>query len=311
MTIETIKCRECGSADVTEFKAGSYVCGHCEAIFKHMDPTKVTVNQAPQVCECGHPAEGQCVDCGKWVCKRHQGISAWPMWCGHPSAYAIDPVMSTGEPRPDVLPADLPLSLELLIQHEVYANERSNYDRVFCKDCNMETAVRCAQAVLEQHVPNALPPWPSHWWNQANAGFHAHSDRTSAELAAFRDQLLTCLHNLDPCDVAKEWETRGGTAVPTQTIALRKPNADSMVRHVGRGHPFRGFCKAKGMLSANVWVKEGALWGVFSGPSRVVLTYGMPYRAKGEALVPLRSDQVDLVGLIRAMRDALVTKSLP
>jgi DNA-directed RNA polymerase subunit RPC12/RpoP len=34
MPIETIKCQECGSADVTEFKPGSYVCSHCESVFK-------------------------------------------------------------------------------------------------------------------------------------------------------------------------------------------------------------------------------------------------------------------------------------
>jgi len=63
MPTETIKCRECGSADVTEFKSGSYVCGHCEAIFKHVDPA----GTVPQ-CRCGHYADGACPECGAPVC---------------------------------------------------------------------------------------------------------------------------------------------------------------------------------------------------------------------------------------------------
>ena len=38
MPIEPIHCEACGSRDVTEFKPGSYVCGHCEAVFKHVTP---------------------------------------------------------------------------------------------------------------------------------------------------------------------------------------------------------------------------------------------------------------------------------
>jgi hypothetical protein len=72
--VETIKCQECGSADVTEFKSSTYVCGHCEAIFKHIEPSQGT-NVA---CSCGTFAVGRCAECDKPVCadcsKRVNGV---------------------------------------------------------------------------------------------------------------------------------------------------------------------------------------------------------------------------------------------
>jgi hypothetical protein len=70
MPVETIKCRECGSAEVTEFKPGSYVCGHCEAVFKHVPPAGTGVG-----CEidgCGVAARGRCSSCTRAVCATHQ-----------------------------------------------------------------------------------------------------------------------------------------------------------------------------------------------------------------------------------------------
>ncbi|MGA2165612.1 MAG: hypothetical protein ABSH36_14260 [Solirubrobacteraceae bacterium] len=62
MPVETIKCQECGSADVTEFKVGTYVCGHCEAIFKHVDPSGTAT------CLCGTFAVGRCAECHIPIC---------------------------------------------------------------------------------------------------------------------------------------------------------------------------------------------------------------------------------------------------
>jgi hypothetical protein len=73
--IETIKCQECGSADVTEFKAGSYVCGHCDAVFKHVDPSRVTIQR--EFCECGGAIAFQCRMCHTGIC---QGHDAWHHW---------------------------------------------------------------------------------------------------------------------------------------------------------------------------------------------------------------------------------------
>ena len=61
MAIETIKCRECGSADVTEFKPDSFVCGHCEAVFKRTDPNSLSVT--PTFCSCGNPVTALCQVC--------------------------------------------------------------------------------------------------------------------------------------------------------------------------------------------------------------------------------------------------------
>ena len=68
MSVETIKCQECGSADVTEFKSGSYVCTHCEATFKHVDPTGASS------CSCGTFAVGRCAECHTPVCAHHSGM---------------------------------------------------------------------------------------------------------------------------------------------------------------------------------------------------------------------------------------------
>src|ERR1700736_4220979 len=70
MPIETIKCQECGSADVTEFKPGSYVCGHCEAIFKHVTPADGS--GGCQIGGCGVPAVGKCNACARRFCTTHQ-----------------------------------------------------------------------------------------------------------------------------------------------------------------------------------------------------------------------------------------------
>jgi hypothetical protein len=70
MPFETIKCRECGSPEVTEFKAGTYVCGHCEAIFRHVSP-----GAASGGCEidgCAVPAVGRCSNCDRRFCTTHQ-----------------------------------------------------------------------------------------------------------------------------------------------------------------------------------------------------------------------------------------------
>jgi len=69
MPVEAISCPKCGSAEVTEFKAGSYVCAHCEATFKHVPPAGAAV-----VCEidgCGVLAVGRCRSCRRAFCATH------------------------------------------------------------------------------------------------------------------------------------------------------------------------------------------------------------------------------------------------
>ena len=71
MPVETIKCRECGSAEVTEFKLGSYVCGHCESIFMQVSPTGGVIVGC-EIDGCGVPPLGRCNVCGRAFCVTHQ-----------------------------------------------------------------------------------------------------------------------------------------------------------------------------------------------------------------------------------------------
>jgi hypothetical protein len=70
MPVETIKCQECGSADVTEFKPGTYICAHCESVFKVVDPSM----PSHTLCSCGTVVVGRCTDCGIAVCGHHSAL---------------------------------------------------------------------------------------------------------------------------------------------------------------------------------------------------------------------------------------------
>src|SRR4051794_29881451 len=71
MTIETIKCQECGSADVIELKTGSYACQHCEAVFKHVRPASDAGVAACEFGGCGVLAAGRCRECRRAFCEAH------------------------------------------------------------------------------------------------------------------------------------------------------------------------------------------------------------------------------------------------
>ncbi len=77
MPVETIKCQECGSADVTEFKAGTYVCGHCEAVFKHVESSQ----GGHVACACGTFAIGRCKVCNTPVCEIHSRMGVASRLC--------------------------------------------------------------------------------------------------------------------------------------------------------------------------------------------------------------------------------------
>jgi hypothetical protein len=75
MPVETIKCKECGSTDVTEFRPDSFICGHCESVFKHLRQSNPGGSSA--VCEidkCGVSAIGRCEWCSRPVCGGHLKI---------------------------------------------------------------------------------------------------------------------------------------------------------------------------------------------------------------------------------------------
>lgn len=70
MAVEAIKCPNCGSAEVTEFKSGSYVCTHCEGTFKYVDPQQPTVTMRPDFCRCGNIVRAQCGTCQSGICSQ-------------------------------------------------------------------------------------------------------------------------------------------------------------------------------------------------------------------------------------------------
>jgi hypothetical protein len=70
MPVETLKCHECGSADVQEVKANTFFCNHCDAVFKYQDPNRATVVQTPTFCSCGNPVEIQCAGCEATICRQ-------------------------------------------------------------------------------------------------------------------------------------------------------------------------------------------------------------------------------------------------
>ncbi len=73
MPVETVKCQECGSADVTEFKPGSYVCGHCESVFKYTNSAGTSTGPAGcEIDNCGVLAIGKCSACARAFCGDHQ-----------------------------------------------------------------------------------------------------------------------------------------------------------------------------------------------------------------------------------------------
>src|ERR1700722_11417538 len=70
MSIETIKRKECGSSDVVELKSGSFVCQHCEAVFKQS--TRSGSPELCQVCEGGAVVSvGRCGCCRRPACSHH------------------------------------------------------------------------------------------------------------------------------------------------------------------------------------------------------------------------------------------------
>jgi ribosomal protein S27AE len=73
LSLEPLRCTECGSPDVTAFKPGTYVCGHCETVFKlALSPGPGSVAAVCEVEECGVGAVGRCGRCGEAFCTSHQ-----------------------------------------------------------------------------------------------------------------------------------------------------------------------------------------------------------------------------------------------
>jgi hypothetical protein len=72
MPNEAIQCPNCGSGDVLNVAADSYICEHCHTSFRWVNPTMSTVAQKPTVCACGTVASAFCVRCHEPLCEGHR-----------------------------------------------------------------------------------------------------------------------------------------------------------------------------------------------------------------------------------------------
>lgn len=68
MPLESVACPKCGSSDIIEYKAGSYICQHCDGVFAHINPSSVTVSVRREVCRCGNNSQGKCGTCDSAIC---------------------------------------------------------------------------------------------------------------------------------------------------------------------------------------------------------------------------------------------------
>jgi hypothetical protein len=68
MPFETVTCPSCGSTDVQQVKPDTYFCNRSETVFKHIDPSRLTVSHAPSFCMHGNPVLCQCQLCGAGMC---------------------------------------------------------------------------------------------------------------------------------------------------------------------------------------------------------------------------------------------------
>jgi hypothetical protein len=74
VTLEALRCTNCGSHGVDEVKAGTYFCQHCESVFKYVDPSRVTVTHEQSFCACGNAVEFQCYQCRTGICHQHDAF---------------------------------------------------------------------------------------------------------------------------------------------------------------------------------------------------------------------------------------------
>jgi hypothetical protein len=89
MSFEVIKCPACGSPEVMEYRAGSYICRHCDTAFKHVEPSPAAVTVRSEFCRCGNLAQGQCGTCRSGICERC-------VWGRAEDARHHDPLTSSG-----------------------------------------------------------------------------------------------------------------------------------------------------------------------------------------------------------------------
>ena len=75
MPLESLTCTHCGSSEVSEYKPGSFVCSHCDGVFKHVDLGSGSGAPELAFCECGDRIEYRCSVCGSGVCAKHEWLA--------------------------------------------------------------------------------------------------------------------------------------------------------------------------------------------------------------------------------------------
>lgn len=95
MANQTVQCPQCGSASCQEYRADSFVCQHCDATFRWINPTQLTVRQQAAHCACGKNAVGCCTQCSDPLCRDH--LANWNALFG--SWQNLKEIYAEGEPN--------------------------------------------------------------------------------------------------------------------------------------------------------------------------------------------------------------------
>ena len=121
MPNEAIRCPSCGAGDVRQSASDSYVCKHCHANFRWVDPTRITVTGKPTLCSCGRVAVAFCVRCQEPLCKLHEADGA-VIWVSD----ALHNYYARYHAEPEWV--------RQLEEHKVPRNE----DAILCEKCGCE-----------------------------------------------------------------------------------------------------------------------------------------------------------------------------
>jgi cold shock CspA family protein len=234
MTLEAIDCQKCGSPDVVELKTGSYVCQHCEAVFKHVSPVGVASPAGCEIEGCGVPAIGKCSWCARPYCASHEAVltDRWEeQWSG---------------------------------RRMVIGRYRS-----WCRACQ-ETELRAKKKAIDDERARVMRlcttrgwPDPRNWWDLGIPSPEDHWDRTASEIAAYRDKVEKRWAALSIEDILAEWERRGGNRKPP---TFRREAGGLMKRRVA-GHYLR---RPSG---ADFLIVDGMIGRIVPGPRFVQNDY--------------------------------------
>jgi len=96
MPLESVACPKCGSSDVIEYKAGSYICQHCDGTFAHVNPSSVAVTVRREACQCGNNSQGRCGTCGGCIIGRAEELRHKDVWLEGVGWYKLTGVESGG-----------------------------------------------------------------------------------------------------------------------------------------------------------------------------------------------------------------------